>query len=98
MPLYPGLKIMIYRGDWVAPPVKRPTLDLNSGLDLRVLSSSLELGYMLGVEPMKRKEEKRKRKKEKRRDEKMKRRERKRREKKPNFLSICNKFLSTFPK
>ena len=31
--------------------VKRPTLDLNSGLDLRVVGSGAVLGSMLGVEP-----------------------------------------------
>ena len=31
--------------------VKHLTLDLSSGLDLRVVSSSPALGYMLGMEP-----------------------------------------------
>jgi len=34
----------------VAQSVKRPTLDLSSGLDLRVVSSSPSLGFMLGLE------------------------------------------------
>ena len=38
-------------GSLVAQSVKHLTLDLSSGLDLRVLSSSLVLGSMLGVEP-----------------------------------------------
>jgi len=39
------------RGTWVAQSVKHPTLDLSSGLDLRVVSSSSELGSTLGMEP-----------------------------------------------
>ena len=39
------------RGAWVALLVKCWTLDLSSGLDLRVMSSSPTLGSMLGVEP-----------------------------------------------
>ena len=31
---------------------KRPTRDLNSGLDLRVVSSSTTLGSTLGMKPM----------------------------------------------
>ena len=34
----------------MAPSVKRPTLDLSSGLDLRVVSSSLALGSVMEVE------------------------------------------------
>ena len=36
---------------WVAQSVKRQTLDLSSGLDFRVVSSSPTLGSMLGAEP-----------------------------------------------
>ena len=39
-----------YRGTWVAQSVKPPTLDLSSGLDLKVMSSSPVLGSTLGVE------------------------------------------------
>ena len=35
----------------MAPPVKHLTFDLSSGLDVRVMSSSPELGSVLGVEP-----------------------------------------------
>jgi len=35
----------------VAQSVKCPTLDLSSGLDLRVVSSNPMLGSMLGMEP-----------------------------------------------
>ena len=35
----------------MAQLVKGPTLDLSSGLDLRVVSSSPEWGSMLGVKP-----------------------------------------------
>jgi len=35
----------------VAQSVERPTPDLSSGLDLRVLSSDPSLGSVLGVEP-----------------------------------------------
>ena len=45
-----NLKVKI-QGTWVAQSVKHLTLDLSSGLDLRVLSSSPTLGSMLGVEP-----------------------------------------------
>ena len=38
-------------GTWVAQLVKRPTLEFGSGPDLRVVSSSLTLGSVLGVEP-----------------------------------------------
>jgi len=38
-------------GTWVAQSIKRPTLDLSSGLDPRAVSSSLPLGSMLGMEP-----------------------------------------------
>ena len=40
-----------WRGIWVAWLVKRLTLDLSSGLDLRVVSSSSTSCSMLGVEP-----------------------------------------------
>ena len=43
-------KRMNSRGTWVAQSVKRPTLDLSSGLDRRV-SSSPTLDSRLGVEP-----------------------------------------------
>ena len=36
----------------MALSVKRPTLDLSSGLDLKVMSSSPMLGSALGVEPI----------------------------------------------
>ena len=39
------------RGTWGPESVKHPTLDLCSGLDLRVVSSSPALGSTLGVEP-----------------------------------------------
>ena len=39
-----------------------PTLDLSSGLNLRVVSSSPMLGSMLGIELMKKKSRKRKKK------------------------------------
>ena len=44
----------------MAQSVKHPTLDLSSGLDLRVVSSSPALGSMMGVKPTfkKRKEKK----------------------------------------
>ena len=50
----PFLKLLfkiLHRGAWVAQSLKRPTLDLSSGLDLRVMSSShtLEKGYQLSV-------------------------------------------------
>ena len=35
--------------------VKHPTLDLSSGLDLRVMSSSPILGSVLGMEPIRKK-------------------------------------------
>ena len=45
------LKKLIYWGACVAQLVKHPTLDLNRGLDLRVLSSRFALGSVLGMEP-----------------------------------------------
>ena len=39
------------RDNWVAQLVKRLTLDLSSGLDLRVVTLSPALGSMLGMEP-----------------------------------------------
>ena len=39
------------RGVWVAYLVECLTLDLSSGLDLSVMSSSPALGPMLGMEP-----------------------------------------------
>lgn len=38
-------------GTWVAQPVKRPTLDLGPGHDLRVVKLSPVLGSTLGTEP-----------------------------------------------
>jgi len=38
-------------GAWVAQLVKRPTLDLSSGLDLKVVGSGFTLASTLGVEP-----------------------------------------------
>ena len=40
----------VHQGAWVAQVVKCPTLDLSSGLDLRVISLSPALGSVLGVE------------------------------------------------
>ena len=40
-----------FRGVWMAQLVERLTLDLSSGLDLRVMSSSPALGCMLRREP-----------------------------------------------
>ena len=34
-----------HKDPWVAQSVKHPTLDLSSGLDLRVVSSSPTLGF-----------------------------------------------------
>jgi len=45
-------------GTWAARSVKHPTLELSSGLDLRVVSSSPMLGSMLGVEPALKKKKK----------------------------------------
>ena len=39
------------RGAWVAQLVERPTLDLGSGHDPRVVRSSPALGFRLSVEP-----------------------------------------------
>ena len=36
---------------WVAQSVKQVTLDLNSGLDLRVVGSSPTLGSTVGMQP-----------------------------------------------
>ena len=50
--LDPSIKIfLLVRGTWLAQSVKPPTLDLSSGLDLRVMSSSPALGSTLGEEP-----------------------------------------------
>ena len=38
------------RGAWVTQSVKRPTLNLSLGLDLRVVSSSPTLASKLGME------------------------------------------------
>ena len=43
--------IQILGGAWVAQLVKSPILDLSSGLDLRVGSSSPVLVYALGMKP-----------------------------------------------
>lgn len=45
------LKMFMYRGAWVIQSVKCLTLDLSSGIDLRVMSSSPVLHFVLGVEP-----------------------------------------------
>ena len=45
------LKCLYYRGVWVAQLVKHLTLDLSSGLDLRVMSLSPVLDSTLEVEP-----------------------------------------------
>ena len=45
---------------WVAQSVQCPTLDLSSGLDLRVASSSPALGSTLGMETTLKKKEKEK--------------------------------------
>ena len=45
------IKLKTYKGTCVAQLVKHPTLDLSSGLDPRVVSSSPALGSKLGVEP-----------------------------------------------
>ena len=47
------LKLAPCGGAWVAHPFEHLNLDLSSGLDLRVVSSSLTLDSMLlGVEPI----------------------------------------------
>ena len=38
-------------GTWMGQLAKHLTLDLSSGLDLRVMSSSPTLGSTLGIEP-----------------------------------------------
>ena len=40
-----------FRGAWVAQSIEHLTLDLSSGLDLRVVSSNPVLGWALGVKP-----------------------------------------------
>ena len=45
------IKAVISLGTWGAQSVKSPTLDLSSGLDLRVTSSSPMLGFHTGCEP-----------------------------------------------
>ena len=47
-------------GVWVAQLVKHLTLDLSSGLDLRVVSSSPSLGSTLGMEPTQKQKQKQK--------------------------------------
>ena len=39
-------------GDWVAQLTEHPTLNLSSGLDLRVVSLGPMLGSTLGMEPI----------------------------------------------
>ena len=46
-------KIGLFWGNWVAQSVKCLTLDLSSGLDLRVVNLSPPTGSMLGVKPTK---------------------------------------------
>ena len=43
-------KSMLFRGTWVAQSVKLLSLDLSSGLDFRVVSSSPTSGSMLSGE------------------------------------------------
>ena len=45
------LKIIYSGGTWVAQSVNRATLDLSSGFDLTVVSSSLALGSMPEMVP-----------------------------------------------
>lgn len=45
------IKICYFRDAWVAQSVKRQTLDIIPGLDLRVVSLSPELSSTLSVEP-----------------------------------------------
>ena len=44
----------------MAQSVKGPTLDLSSGLDLKVVSLSPVLGFVLGMKPTKKKKKKKK--------------------------------------
>ena len=46
-----SLKNIYIKGTWVAQPVKHPTLDLDSGLDLRVIDLGPVLGSMLRMQP-----------------------------------------------
>ena len=46
-------------GAWGVQAGKCPTLDLSSGLDLRVMSSSPALGSVVGVKPTLKKKKKR---------------------------------------
>lgn len=41
----------LFWGAWVVPLIEPLTLDLSSGLELRVMSSSLSLGSTHSVEP-----------------------------------------------
>ena len=50
------INLTTHRGVWVAQSVKHATLGLNSGLDLRVASSSPTLDSMLVIEPTFKKE------------------------------------------
>ena len=58
------LEIVKDWGTWVAQSVERLTLDLSSGPDLRVMSSSPALGSTLGIKPtLKKKKREREREK-----------------------------------
>lgn len=46
---------MFLLGAWVVQPVEALTLDLGSGLNVRVVSSSATLGSVLGMEPTEKK-------------------------------------------
>lgn len=52
-----GLEKLL-RGSWVALSVEHLTLDLDSGLDFRVVSSSLVSGSMLGLSLLKKTKQK----------------------------------------
>ncbi|CAK7310295.1 hypothetical protein VULLAG_LOCUS15284 [Vulpes lagopus] len=62
--------------------LKKPTLDLASGLDLTVMSSSPMLGSVLGIKQEKRKEKKKERKGKERKGKERKGKERKGKERK----------------
>ena len=51
-------KIKVKLGAWVAPSVKHLTLDVSSGLDLRVVSLNPTLGSMFSMEPALKKKKK----------------------------------------
>ena len=70
------------RGAWLAQLVKHLSLDLSSGLDLRVMSLSPALGSTLGLEPTeRRKRERKKRKKGREGGREKEKKEKKRKEK-----------------